>query len=477
MAITIITQPDVYHSAYNPIKFELDSTNKNQSGFRYIVEIYDAGTTNKLAEFDIAPDQFNSGRADIDISRIIQNKVDTFITFTSNSVQHATNTYYQYDVKFGESYNSTWEFDDYVFLSGDTLGLTTDTIYGTGFTNTTHNFIIGSQIYVEMDSVYGDNRDLLNGYWVVTQVPSNKTIGININFSQIGSGPTSSGVARFSDFQKVRNYDLNSITGMTAVNVAQDILEYTTLDGSLNSYVLGSSTSELLTNIPNNFFVTPESSLFLNMLESNSSGYVYFENNDGEIFRKLNTGNFIVKSNGIGPNNLGTLIPVSGILPLIKSDTKWYDVWVADNTGTQESEKLRLYIDNRCKINDVEILFMDRKGSYASFSFQNRRYETVTTEKQNYRQYVKNYETYSKGLTSYHSKYMKELTLNTNFMTEEMNLYFEELLTSRYTYVKWEGVWYACVVNDGAYQNEFERNNKLIKKNITVRFAIDSPVN
>jgi hypothetical protein len=477
MAITIISKPTNFHSAYNPIKFELDSTNKNQSGFRYIVEIYDAGTTNKLAEFDIAPDPFNNGRADIDISRVIQNKVDSFITFTSNSTQNAVGTYYGYDVKFGESYNSTWNFNDYVFLSGDTLGLTTDTIYGGGFSNATHNFIVGSQIQVQMNQVYGDNRDLLNGFWVVTQVPSNKTIGLNENFGTIGSGPASPGVARFSDNQKLRVYNLSSTTGITAINTAQDIIEYSTLQGSLSSYVLTGSTNQLLTNVPDKFFVTPQQTLFLNMLQANSTGFVYFQNDGGDILRKSNSGAHIVKSNGIGPGNLGTLSSVSGTTPLIKDNTKWYDVWVTNNTGTQQSEKLRIFLDRRCKINDVEILFIDRKGSFISFPFQNRRYESITTEKQTYRQYVKNYTTTSKGLTSYHSKYMKELTLNTNFMTEEMNLYFEELLTSRITYVKWEGLWYSCIVEDGTYQNEFERNNTLIKKNITVRFSIDSPVN
>jgi hypothetical protein len=199
------------------------------------------------------------------------------------------------------------------------------------------------------------------------------------------------------------------------------------------------------------------------MLEAHPTGFLYFENDSGDVLRKSNSGTHIVRSNGIGPGNLGTLSVITGSTPLIKSETKYYDVWATNNVGTtQLSEKLRIYIDRRCKISDVEILFMDRKGSYISFPFQNRRYENVTTEKQNYRQYVKNYNTYSKGLTSYHSKYMKELNLNTNYMTEEMNLYFEELLTSRYTYVKWEGVWYACVVEDGQYQNEFERNNTLI---------------
>jgi hypothetical protein len=78
MAISIISQPNKYQSGYNPIKYVIDSTNKNQLGFRYVVQIFDAGTTNKLAEFDVAPDPFDSGRGKIDISRVIQNKLNTW---------------------------------------------------------------------------------------------------------------------------------------------------------------------------------------------------------------------------------------------------------------------------------------------------------------------------------------------------------------------------------------------------------------
>jgi hypothetical protein len=472
MAITIISSPNEYHSAYNPVKYKIDSTNKNLPGFRYIVEIYDAGTSNKLVEYDVAPDPFDNGYGNIDVSRIIQNKVDSFITATSNSVQNAVGTYYVYDIKFGESYSSDWAFDDYVFLTGDVLGLTTD-----GFTNVTHNFIVGAQIYVEMNLTYGDNRDLLNGYWVVVDVPDNKTIALNSTFGAIGSGPASPGVARYADFQKVRTYNLQSQTNRKTINTALDILEYSTSSGSLASYVLTGPTNRLLTNVPDKFYVTPEQTLFLNMLQANSTGFVYFQNDGGDILRKSNSGSHIVKSNGIGPANLDTLTVVSGTGPLVKPETKWYDVWVTNSTGTQQSEKLRLYIDRRCKINDVEILFMDRKGSFISYAFQNKRFENINTQKETYRQYVNTYNTYSKGLTSYHSKYSKELTLNANFMSEEMNFYFEELLTSRHTYIKWEGIWYACQVDDGTYQTEFERNNKNIKKQIRVRLSLDAPVN
>ena len=42
MATTIIAQPPVMMPAYNPIKYIIDNTNKNEPGFRYIFSIYPA---------------------------------------------------------------------------------------------------------------------------------------------------------------------------------------------------------------------------------------------------------------------------------------------------------------------------------------------------------------------------------------------------------------------------------------------------
>ena len=37
---TIIAQPQQLMPAYNPIKYIIDNTNKNEPGFRYIFSIY-----------------------------------------------------------------------------------------------------------------------------------------------------------------------------------------------------------------------------------------------------------------------------------------------------------------------------------------------------------------------------------------------------------------------------------------------------
>ncbi len=55
MAITAIAQPVYFSPAYNPLKFIYDSTNKNEAGFKYVFDIYESGTSNKIAEYRVLP--------------------------------------------------------------------------------------------------------------------------------------------------------------------------------------------------------------------------------------------------------------------------------------------------------------------------------------------------------------------------------------------------------------------------------------
>jgi hypothetical protein len=475
MAITIISQPNKYQSGYNPIKYVIDSTNKNQPGFRYVVQIFDAGTSVKLAEYDVAPDPFDNGRGKIDISRVIQNKLNTFLSLTSTSVNNATTTYYNYDIKFGESFSSEWAFNDYIFVSGGGCGLTTDSAFGAGFSNVTHPFQVGDQIFVQLNSAHNDCRDVINGYFTVVSIVSNKTIEISLGFPC--TGPVTPGKVYYADSRKTRTLNLQSATSRIAINTALSVKEYATLQGNMSSFVLSASTQNNLTNLPATNKTYPFQFMYLNMLEANSSGFIYFQNDGGDIFRKSNINSFTIKSNSIGPANLGTLTLVSGTTPLIKTNTKSYEVWVTNSSGTQQSKKIKVNITNKCAINETQVLFMDRKGSYMSFAFPNRQFESITTEKEQYRKYIDTYTTSSQGNTTYHSTYNKQIRLNTDFLTDEENVYFEELLTSPYIYIYYEGDWYSCSVDGGTFETERRKNKALIRRQITARFNLDSPVN
>jgi hypothetical protein len=158
---------------------------------------------------------------------------------------------------------------------------------------------------------------------------------------------------------------------------------------------------------------------------------------------------------------------------------------VANTAGTWLSKKYRIDLDRRCRIEDIQILFMDRKSSWGSYAFQLRKLENVTTEKTLWRKEIPKVITpgwvtmdrADSGLSVLHSKIKKTWQLNTNWMNDAMSVYFEELLSSPYCYINFgDGKWYSCLVEDGTYQTLRYKNERLIRKTISCYASLDTPV-
>lgn len=481
MAITINKQPTEFHSAYNPINLELDSTNKTIPGFRYMVRLTDTATNQVISELKIAPDPFNNNYGTADISRIIQNYVEGFLDFTLTDVADSLTSYFNYTIEVGESYVQGWDFDDYIFVSGGRLALTTDSAYGPGFSNATHNFSEGDQIKVRLSNSYSnsDTRNRLNDYWEVLTYVTNKTIIIGNNYGLIGdpgAGAATPGRAVESTETRVIEWDSTKLY-KSAINTAMDLKEYSDTKGDLSLYNVRNYNEhpniKVLTNQPLVYKVTLDQYVYFNLLNTlGADNYMWVESNVGSPgLVAFNTET--VSTIGVGPGNLPSSIEAN----MNFDNLQWYTVGIAGGWGDPVTPLYKFVIDRRCKMNDTQILFMDRKGSYNSFAFQLRNRENVKTSKESYNKQITSYNTYSKGTTVYHSEAEKNLDLVTNFMGEAMNLYYEEMMTSRNTYIKWKGIWYACIVTDTTFENEFERNNKMIKKTVNVKFAVNNPIN
>ena len=473
MAITNIIVPKVTTPAYNPVRWEIDSTNVNQTGFRYVVDVYDSVPT-KIGEFRLMP-RVGDGYGEIDLSGLLKSYVNIDLDVAAVTSYDATNSYFEYGVEFGEEYNVSYTYAAFG-NSGGYVQLTTVS---------THAFVVGDQIDLT-EGTPGTNP-LLTGLHTITAQTAT-TLTLDIVYADLVSPSSGAGSVIYADNRKsiTRSMDLNS--SFYVFNGVIPWIDFRTYDDA--TYTLGTSSSKFLSNFPANYQITPDQDLWINWIPATTSvRWLVFENSNGDVLYKVVTsasGEWIIQES-CGAGNSGTLTVSSGTNPLVKATTEWYDVYWADNILTQLSEKKRFTIDNRCKIEDFEVIFMDRLGSIGSFNFMNKAMEKGSISKQDYNQNIQGapdgtsldwtYETTETGQKPFDITVDKTFTLNTNWMTLEMNQYFEELLTSYYTYIKIDSVYQRCLVEEKGYETTRQRGKKLMKKSITVKLSNQDSLN
>ena len=597
MAITIVGTPDQIHPAYNPVVYYLDSNNKNQPSFRYVVQIFPAGGATAIAELKIAP-RVGDGYGYVDISKILQTRISRALNTSSNTfISGDANSVYAYDIKFGEEYVRTWAYNSYgsTTINGvnyTRLIQTVTTVPNQQFFGTVGSS--GQQIYSKLDTPVNDFRNALTGFFTILNIVNNFQIVVSLPF--IGAGAGLPATVRFGDNRKFRDLNLAGLNNRVAFNRGYSFSAFPSY--AQTQIIAGNASSEILTNAPDDFTIWEWQSLYWNFFDNktNEVRCVLFENDGGDQFQ-MNTSSSasFIKQVDVSPS--ATVSTLSGTAPLVKPGTKWYEVWATDiccndcqaidviNTGTgpfnvsvtpagtsggapfytwtisgtpyclfydallpsgwevrsgittpstslgttvatwngpigplscppitgvpggavwlnvggfvfstqlsvcagQTTEKKRIYIDDRCPINTTQLLFLDRAGSWSSFGFTLR---TKESGKVNRRTYLKELGglsggkyTYSRedtGTTTYHVDFSKEYTLNTDWMTDGMSEYFEELLTSPEIYVKFQDTdpyWFGCTIVDTNFTTERKKNKKLIRKTVTIKLANEDPIN
>jgi hypothetical protein len=291
-------------------------------------------------------------------------------------------------------------------------------------------------------------------------------------------------------------------------------LDFPTFD--YTDFSLTANTKRLLTNQPTTFYSTLGQDIYLNLYDNVIAPQkkLYFENSNGDVFSKSLSGTGDIKSVAVGPNNYGILNLVSGTPQLIKTDTTYYDVWYSDTIAlSQKSIKYRINLDTRVQISEYHCLFLDRLGSFSSFAFQLKNYERGEVTRDEFNKDVTgfintvptvdqwSYKTIEDGFKTFNINVKKTIELNTNWMSEEMNRYFEELMTSPQVYLKlasytntenWlypedesgcplripESTEYQpVIITNTNYEIFQQRNKNLIKHSILVKLANQDNIN
>ena len=470
MAVSGVVEPNVTTPAYNPVVWWVDSTNKNETGFKYVVDVYD-GSGTQIAEYRVAP-RIDDGYGVIDLSKLLSTQVTYDFDLSSTTYYDATNSYFEYEVQFDEEYNASYAYTGFTNSSGY--------VQLTGFSS--HPFVVGDQIDITEGTA---TNPLLDGLHTVTAVGAT-TLTIDVLYADLVAPSSTAGEVIYADNRKSITRNLLSKTNYYVWNGALPWLDFRTYQDT--QFLMSTTGARFLTNVPDNFYMRDDVGAFVNWIpQTTSTRRLFFENDNGDTFYKDVTsgaGEWVVGAS-MGTGNLGSLTLVSGTAPLIKDDTEWYEVTLVDGTNADVSETLRFNIDRTCEIESFDIMFMDRLGSFMPFSFTLNAFENGTITRQEYNQDNQGsasgtdwtYDTTARGYKNLSVDVNKQFTLGTNWMTLEMNQYFEELLTSPETYVKINGTYQACIIKENAFETTRQRGRKLIRKTVKIELANRDSIN
>ena len=491
MAIINIARAQPLMPAYNPIKFIYDSSNNNLQGFKYIFDIYESGTANKIAEYRVMP-TYGTGYGEVDLSKLLQAQVSYDLNLTNTSVYNATNSHYQYDVKVGEEYLTT---TTYTFALTQYL---TAPYVGNVQINVANTFLVGDQINIVQNLPGPTANPNLEGLFTVL-VANPLYIVVSSPWGSVTNAITG-GAITYADGRKTITRDIIVALKNFVFNGAIRWVEWPAYD--YNDYMLNNFQDRFLTNLPpSNFYATLSQDLWVNAVANGSTtppDTLFFQTSDGDTFEKNVTAADHVSGISMGPNNYGLLSVVSGALPMIKTTTEWYTVRYERN-GFPSSKQYKVNLDRRVRTVEHSILFLDRMGSWGSFAFTGRAYTTGNVTREQFNKdipgYVETagidrwlYKTTETGMTNTYISTDTTIALNTDWMNEDMAMYFTELISSPNTYIKLatyefdcdapESLDYvSCTIVTSTFEEFKQRNKNLIKQSIVVKLANNNIVN
>jgi hypothetical protein len=482
MAMFSIAVPQVLTPAYNPVKYFYASTNSGFAGFKFIFDIYESGTANKIAEYRVLPNA-TTFYGEIDLSKLLQSKVSFDLFQFNTTVYDAPNSHYKYDVKVGEEYLTVVQYTASLTNNGGNVQI-----------NVANSFVVGDQIVIAQ-SDGGVANPSLEGLFTVLSVGVGFLV-VNSPWSLV-TNATINGDITYADGRKTITRDIITDLNNYVFNGA---IPWTQWPSYLfTDYYLTSPSDKFLTSIPaQEFYATLSQDLWMNAVYGGpgpGTHKIIFTNDAAEIFEKSVSATDHVTGNAVGPNNLGTLTVVTGILPLIKPTTEWYEFYYEHN-GTQVTQSYRVNIDRRVQDKEYSIIFLDRYGSWGSFAFTGRYFERGNVTREQYNQDVAgyidagawNYYLTDRGYINSYVSVDNTIDLNTNWMNEQMAEYFTELVSSPYTYFKISNYdescdvpasteYVSCNIVTSNYEKFKQRNKNLIKQSITIKLANNDIVN
>lgn len=464
MAITIINNPNPINSSYNPNQWIIDSNNKSQLGFRYVVNVYNATTNTLIKKFTTLP-RPGDGYGEFDLSKLLQDYLD--INFTQNNINSisfdADNYYFDYNIKFGEEYIVNWSYTDTEWINYEETKCVS---------TITPTFVPGDTVVVIPTNP--SIRPTFQGLYNVIHVDTiNNWVSFNTPWLSTGLNP---GIIRYADNRKTEFLE-GSFT--SDFRVIKSVIPFNIWNKNYvsNNYFTYTNTNKLLTNFKNNYYINESQDLFIPFY-CNSDCYVKFETSTTETYTEL-IGINAFKFVNVTPH---FQLPTSGEY-LFTTDLKWYDVSIINSNGDSLTEKIRINVIRNCPVDDISILFEDRMGSLTSFAFDAMNNKNVNVTKEVYNKPINiNNNIYdssnTSGIKTSSINYDDTITLRTKtILNREQDQYFEELITTGNAWIKINGEYQRINILTTSINVLNKKQTGLRRREIQIQLANKNKIN
>ncbi len=460
MATTIIAQPQVLMPAYNPIKYIIDNADKNDPGFRYIFTIYPAGSATQIAQYKTLP-VYGTGYGEQDISKLMQSLVTW--NFTSGQVNES---WYQYDIEFGYEFTSNIIYTNSLVQSG---GGDVEIQY------TAHGFVLGDQISITQAAGGIAANPTVEGLHTVVYAEANLFV-INARWDTV-TDATINGTITYADLRKTQVLDDEIIEDQEVFNGAYSLGIYA--QGSFPSadYLATAIPAYALTSLTNLSTSSTAASITDNIF------YLMCRVYSGETYTLTY---YDMNNNVLGVD--GAYNPADGLynFPVNTSAYSITEDFYIELANSAAKFYYYFSYDGRCAINEDILYYLDRMGSWQSFNFQLKTYEKGQISREMYNQHVDGYVSGTDewiynpdaiGNKTLNTNVSNTLELNTNWMDQYNANRFQELLTSPQVFY-YNGTDYrACTIDATSFENFRQRNKNLIKQSVTIKLALNTPIN
>ena len=176
---------------------------------------------------------------------------------------------------------------------------------------------------------------------------------------------------------------------------------------------------------------------------------------------------------------------VQQLCPIIDCDTGSYTTQIFDMFGVTQSELRTFEVKCDCsRYTNYPILFMDRFGSFVPFDFSLNNKQKVGIKRDNYKKFIGGlnngaytYDTTEHSMRNYNVDLDEKWTLNTDWMTEAMSVYFEELVSSPIAFILQDNQYVAINIESKNYERKRKNNNKLRQYTIEIGMSNNNTIN